>query len=36
MFPRPRRLYLTNLVELKSWAFFGGSIDSIKYSCNFQ
>jgi hypothetical protein len=36
MFPRFRRLYLTNLVELSSWRFFGGSIDSFKYSCNFQ
>jgi hypothetical protein len=36
MFPRFRRLYLTNLVELRSWRFFGGSIDSFKYSCNFQ
>ncbi len=36
MFPRIRRLYLTSLVELRSWRFFDGSIDSIKYSYNFQ
>jgi hypothetical protein len=27
MFPRFRRLYLTRLVELRSWRFFDGSID---------
>jgi hypothetical protein len=36
MFPRFRRLYLTSPVELRSWGFFGGSLDSFKYSCNFQ
>jgi hypothetical protein len=36
MFPRFSRFYLTNLVELRNWRFFDGSIDSIKYSCNFQ
>jgi hypothetical protein len=34
--PRIKRVYLTSLVELRSWGFFGGSIDSFKYSCNFQ
>jgi hypothetical protein len=34
--PRFKRPYLTSLVELRSWGFFGGSIDSFKYSCNFQ
>jgi hypothetical protein len=36
MFLRLWRLYLTNLVEFRSWRFFGGSIDSFKYFCNFQ
>jgi hypothetical protein len=36
MFPKLRRLYLTSLVELRSWGFFGGSIDPIKYSVDFQ
>jgi hypothetical protein len=34
--PQVQELYLTNLVELRSWRFFGDSIDSFKYSCNFQ
>jgi hypothetical protein len=36
MFSRLKKFSLTNLVELRSWGFFGGSLDFIKYSCNFQ
>jgi hypothetical protein len=36
MFLRFKRLYLTSLGELRNWGLFGGSIDSLNYSCIFQ
>jgi hypothetical protein len=36
VFLRFRRLYLTSVDDLRSWGFFGGSIDPFKYSGNFQ
>jgi hypothetical protein len=32
---RLKRLYLTCFVEERSWGFFGGSIDTVGYSCIF-
>jgi hypothetical protein len=34
--PQAQEALLTILVELRSWGFFGGSIDSSKYSLDFQ
>ncbi len=35
-FSRMKRLSFTRLLNLSSWRFFGGSIDSLKYSSNIQ
>jgi hypothetical protein len=34
--PQVQETLLTSFVELRSWGFFDGSIDSVKYSCNFH
>jgi hypothetical protein len=33
---RLRRLHLTCSVKERSWGFFGGSIDTMEYLCNFH
>jgi hypothetical protein len=36
MFSRLKKFSLTNLVELRSWGFFGGSLDFIKLFLQFS